>query len=93
MRQVYVFRNGEILSKDEAGPHPLEAKRSINVVSDLEPFVSIVDGSIIGSRTDRREHNRRNGVIDVGNDPAVLRRPAPYEPRGVGEEIKRALDE
>ena len=89
----YVMRDGRLLPKDEAGPHPLAAKRSVNVISDLEPFVSVVDGSIIGSRIDRREHNRRNGVIDVGDDPAVLRRPAPYEPKGLGEDIARIFDQ
>lgn len=93
MRMIYVFRDGKIVPKDEAGPHPLAGKRSVYVMSDIEPFVSVVDGSIIGSRTDRREHNRRNGVIDVGDDPAVLRPRPAYEPKGVGEHIARAMEQ
>lgn len=92
MKRVFVFRDGKIVDREIAAPHPFAVKRSVYVVSDIEPFVSIVDGSIVGSRTDRREHNRRNGVIDVGNDPAVLRRPAPYEPKGIGEEIARMFE-
>lgn len=30
---------------------------------DIEPFVSPVDGSLIGSRSALREHNRRHGVV------------------------------
>lgn len=33
------------------------------VRADLEPFRSHVDGSIIGSRKDLREHNDRNNVV------------------------------
>lgn len=93
MRKIYVFRDGRVVDREEAGPHPLAAKRPVNLMRDLEPFVSIVDGSIIGSRTDRREHNRRNGVIDVGDDPAVLRPRPSYEPQNVGEDIARVFDQ
>lgn len=92
MRRVFVFRDGKVLPKEEAGPHPLAAKRSIAVMRDLEPFVSPVDGTVIGSRTDRRAHNKRHGVIDVGNDPAVLRPKPAYEPKGIAEDIKRAIE-
>ena len=34
-----------------------------------EPTKSPVDGKMITSRAELREHNKRNGVVDVGNDP------------------------
>ncbi len=41
------------------------------VINDIsEAFVSPVDGSVISSRRELREHNRRNQVADVGNDAA-----------------------
>ena len=46
---------------------------------DLAPdqaFVSPVDGSYITSRRELVEHNARNDVVDVGNDPAY-RNPKP----------------
>ena len=49
------------------------------LITDIPPeqaFVSPVDGSLITSRTELREHNARNGVTDVGNDPAY-RHPKP----------------
>lgn len=35
------------------------------VLPDIEPFVSHVDGTVIGSRRSLREHNRRNGVVQT----------------------------
>lgn len=35
------------------------------VMADIEPFVSPVDGSVIGSRSKLREHNKRHGVTDM----------------------------
>ena len=46
-------------------------KVGLQIVPDFsEPVVSPIDGSILSSRADVREHNIRNGVVDVGNDPA-----------------------
>ena len=90
MRQVFVFRDGEVVQK--TSDHPHDIRRAVNVMRDLEPFVSPIDGSVIGSRTDRKAHNKRHKVIDVGNDPAVLRPKPPYEPKGIGDDIKRAIE-
>lgn len=89
---IYVYRGGKVVPRHEASPHPREGRRPTNLMRDLEPFVSVVDGSIISSRSDRREHNRRNRCIDIGDDPAILRPKKPYEPTGIGEDIKRAMD-
>ena len=43
-------------------------------------FRSPVDGTMIYSRAQNKAHNERNGVIDVGNDPAFTvpqRKPPP----------------
>lgn len=89
---IFVYRDGKVVPKHEAGPHPLEGRRPTNLMRDLEPFVSVVDWTVIGSRADRREHNRRNQCIDIGDDPAILRPKPTYEPTGVAEDIRRAFD-
>ena len=62
-------------------------------MEDIKQAVSPVDGTLISSRSKLREHNARNDVIDVGNDPS-LRRPKPWvEPSGVLEDIQRAFQE
>lgn len=40
-------------------------RKTAYVRGDIEPFVSHVDGSVIGSRSSLREHNNRNGVIQT----------------------------
>ena len=60
---------------------------------DITEARSPIDGTLISSRPVRDEHNRRNDVVDVGND-ASLQRPKPWvEPTGVREDIQRALQE
>ena len=47
------------------------------ITRPFEPFKSPVDGSMISDSAQRTEHNRRNDVIDVGDDPAALAPSAP----------------
>ncbi len=56
----------------------LESKRAPGIMRDVEPFRSPVDRSIIGSRSELREHNKRNGVFQVGNE---LNNAVPRTPR------------
>ena len=45
--------------------------RSHAVHGDIEPFVSHLDGTMITSRKDLREHNKRHGVVtakELGNE-------------------------
>ncbi len=90
-RSVFVYRDGKIIPKHEAAPLP--GRRSMNLMSDIkEPFVSPVDWTVISSRADRREHNKRNQCIDIGDDKAILRPKKPYEPKGVSDDIRRAIE-
>ena len=50
-------------------------KPGINIIHDVEPFFSPIDGSIIGSRRDLREHEKRHNVRQLGNDWAGSTRP------------------
>ena len=53
----------------------------LQLMPDLaESFVSPVDGTVISSRSTLRAHNRRNGVSDVGNDPAFKHPKRPSSP-------------
>ena len=42
--------------------------KSLQVMSDIEEFVSPVDKSVIGSRSGLRDHERRHGIRQIGND-------------------------
>ena len=61
----------------------------------LGPVLSIVDRKPIGSRADLREHNKRNGVIDVGNDPSMRRERKPDVKPGEGlrDDLERIYSE
>lgn len=50
-----------------AGP-PMVNSRGVQVMSDIEPFVSPIDGKEITSRSQLREHERAHGVKQIGND-------------------------
>ena len=89
IRRCFVLRGGRPVPEAEA-----RRGHRMEIVPDITPFVSPCDGTVIGSRADRREHNRRNGVADVGNDPAFQRPPpgrAAMLP--VGPDIRRAIQE
>lgn len=45
--------------------HQVSSRKTASIQGDIQPFVSSVDGTVIGSRRTLREHNRRNGVIQA----------------------------
>ena len=48
-----------------------KAVSSVNapmVMGDINTFVSPVDNSVVSSRSKLREHNKRNDVIDIGDE-------------------------
>lgn len=38
------------------------------VMPDIQPYKSVIDGSLISSRSRHREHLRAHGCIEVGNE-------------------------
>jgi hypothetical protein len=38
------------------------------VMADIQPYRSMIDGTVISSRSRHREHLKANGCIEVGND-------------------------
>ena len=57
---------------------PMDSSRSAQafaVMKDIEPFISPVDGKVVGSRSALREHERRHNVRQIGNDWAGSERP------------------
>jgi hypothetical protein len=38
------------------------------VMPDIQPYQSMVDGTMITSRSRHREHLRQHGVIEIGNE-------------------------
>lgn len=69
------------------GGEPLEVKESYvpeprarhYVMGDIQPYQSMIDGSIIGSRSVHREHLRAHGCIEVGNETKYLTQRKPLQ--------------
>ncbi len=76
MKRRFVQRNGELVevtqgyTREPAGPF---------VMPDINPYISMADGSLITSRSKHREHLRVHNCQEVGNDPSVLN----PKPRGI----------
>lgn len=46
-----------------------------DVMGDIEPYQSMVDGKWITSRSQHRTHLKDHGCVEVGNDSALARKP------------------
>ena len=88
---VGLIRNGRYLTGDEIPP-PEPRRMAPQIMVDRAPVVSPIDGSVIGSRRDVREHEKKHGVVEVGTDQSMLRPKAPYQPTGVKADIKDAME-
>ena len=88
MKTSFVQIDGKLVPKSASGPGG-----GLIIIEDIQPFVSPVDNSVVSSRAARREHNRRNQVEDVGNDPAFSRPRTPTPPQGVKDDVIRAFKE
>ena len=76
MKTTWVLRGDKLVPKEERS-----RRIGQQFMPDLaESFVSPVDGTVISSRSNLREHNIRNGVADVGNDPAFKHPKRPSSP-------------
>lgn len=46
------------------------------VVGDLKPYRSMIDGSIVDGRKRHRDHLKDHGCVEIGNDTSHLSRKA-----------------
>jgi hypothetical protein len=63
MRRSYVQIDGVLYEK---GSEPLPERHY--VMGDIKPYQSMADGSIIEGRAQHREHLKRHGCVEVGNE-------------------------
>ncbi|MFZ9615743.1 MAG: hypothetical protein ACO3AG_03625 [Fluviibacter sp.] len=52
-------------------------KAKHQIMLDIQPYKSMVDGSMITSRSQHREHLRRHNCFEVGNEKMETKRPTP----------------
>jgi hypothetical protein len=63
------------------------------VANDINPYRSMIDGSIINSRSRHREHLRDHGCIEVGNETKYLKDKPLESPPGLKETLIRVANE
>ena len=67
MRKSYVQIDGVLYDKEDLSYAPVAPE----VMPDIHEYRSMVDGSIITSRSRHREHLRDHGMVEVGNDSSL----------------------
>lgn len=51
------------------------------VIRDIEPYRSMIDGHMVTSRSEHREHLRINNCFEIGNENPILEKPKPVSTR------------
>ena len=93
MRRRFVQIDGELL--EVALDWTPEPTAPYQIMPYIKPYTSMIDGSLITSRSRHREHLRDHGCIEVGNDSSVMNaRPQPIpSPPGLKETIIQVANE
>lgn len=72
---AYEIENGEVtFMRDDFGN---DAQSGPQVIRDIDPYKSMVDGSMITSRSEHREHLKRHNCFEVGNEKMESKPPPP----------------
>ena len=80
----YVLRNGKLIEKWKAPPL---ANSGVQIMSDIQPYKSMIDGHMVTSRSDHRTHLRDHNCIEVGNEKMTTT----YAKAGGNREKRREL--
>lgn len=99
MRSRYVYKDGKVVYAEERGQvtvneMPYTVPANYYVMGDIQPYTSMVDGSLITSRSHHRAHLKQHGCVEVGNDSSLFTPPKPRQPPpGLKDAIIRAVNE
>lgn len=70
-----------------------QVERTHMVMPDIQPYQSMIDGSMITSRSQHRSHLKANGCIEIGNETKHLQRKPVSPPSGLTETLARVAYE
>ena len=59
----YVWKNGKMVEK-----RPEKKAPGLQIIHDIQPYKSMIDGSMVTSRSRHRTMLRDNNCIEVGNE-------------------------
>lgn len=60
---TYVWKNGKMVEKK-----PEKKAPALQIIPDIQPYKSMIDGSMVTSRSRHRTMLRDNNCIEVGNE-------------------------
>ena len=86
------MRGGKLVEVHKTRRAPVAPAIMIDAYSK-NPILSPVDGKPITHRGELTEHNKRNEVLDVGNDAAMTRERKWEYPTGLRDDLERAYSE
>ena len=78
MKKTYIYVNGELVEK---GSKEHYESFGPMVMPDIQPYKSMIDGSMITSRSIHREHLRQHNCFEVGNEKMETKLPPPVDTR------------
>jgi hypothetical protein len=78
MKKTYIYVNGELVEK---GSKEHYENLGPMVMPDIQPYKSMIDGSMITSRSIHREHLRQHNCFEVGNEKMETKLPPPVDTR------------
>lgn len=64
MRRSWVYIDGKAYEK---GVDEIPAR--LQIVGEIQPYKSMITGEMIDSRAKHREHLKRHGCVELGNEP------------------------
>lgn len=96
MRLRAIYQDGEVIERYENDVlvyrknELLENKgTSAYIVPDIAPYISMLDGSEISSRSKHRAHLKQHGCIEIGNETKYLKPKPVKPPPGLKETVAR----
>lgn len=90
-RATYVWRNGELVEKHLAAPLD-SGDGAPSFIPDIQPFVSPIDGTVISSRTQYRDHCKRHDVVPTAELAGLPNQRTPAaRTRQDQEQLKRQI--
>ena len=92
MRTRWIYKNGVAHQVDHSWT--AEPRSEYHVMGDIQPYKSMVTGEMITSRSIHREHLKRHGMIEVGNDSSLYKTPQPIKsPPGLKDTVIRVVND
>ena len=79
--QLYQYCGGRVM------------KHAHNIIEDIQPYRSTIDGSVISSRSVHRRHLREHGCVEIGTENMEKAEKHFKKPEHDAREVKRVVNE